>query len=78
MSSIGARTTARSSGMETFVIRLWSQSTGAEMEWAGLRGVVEHLGSGRSGTFTEDDELVAFLRGRSWHDRPRLGEGKTS
>jgi hypothetical protein len=64
--------------METFVVRLWTHSPDAGSVRAELHGVVEHLGSGLSGTFTGHDDLVAFLRGRAWQDEPRLGEGKPS
>ena len=52
--------------MQTFVVRLWepagARDAGAEM----LHGVVEHLGSGLSQTFTNDGELLTFLRERPW------------
>ena len=52
--------------MQTFVVRLWEPAgaphAGAEM----LHGVVEHLGSGLSETFTDDAELLTFLRERPW------------
>ena len=50
--------------MQTFVVRLWEPAgaPGADVEL--LHGVVEHLGSGISQTFTNDGELLTFLRER--------------
>ena len=48
--------------METFVIQIGThpkdstQASGEE-----LRGVIEHVGSGRRETFTNASELLAFL-----------------
>lgn len=47
--------------METFIVRLWVPPSPAERGDA-LRGVVEHLGSGRRTTFVDEDELLTFLR----------------
>jgi hypothetical protein len=47
--------------METFVVRLWSAAAPSE-EAVELRGVVEHLSSGRKTTFVNETELLSFLR----------------
>jgi hypothetical protein len=47
--------------MDTFVVRVWAQMAGGEEEKS-LRGVVEHIASGRSERFRTADELVSFLR----------------
>ena len=62
--------------MQTFVVRVWEQAQPQESELETLRGVVEHLGSGLTGTFTDDDELLAFLRERRWQgEREHAGAG---
>jgi hypothetical protein len=45
--------------METFIVRVWVPPTsdGARV----LRGVAEHLGSGRTTTFVDESQLLAFL-----------------
>ena len=45
----------------TFVVRVWQPepSGGTTL---GLRGVVEHLQSGDSVAFSDEDALLAFLR----------------
>jgi len=64
--------------MQTFVVRVWAQAQPPERELDTLRGVVEHLGSGLTGTFTDDDELLAFLRERRWQgEREYAGKGGT-
>jgi hypothetical protein len=49
--------------MDTFVVRVWGPMADGGEE-AGLRGVVEHVASGRSERFLSVDELVSFLRAR--------------
>ncbi len=48
--------------METFVVRAWRSggeaSTGDEV----LRGIVEHVASGRTMPFHNVEQLVTFLR----------------
>jgi hypothetical protein len=56
--------------MQTFVVRVWTEAQPARNEIDVLRGVVEHVGSGQTGTFTDDDELLAFLRER-WQQEER-------
>jgi hypothetical protein len=46
--------------MDTFVVRVWGPMADGGEE-AGLRGVVEHVASGRSERFRNVDELVSFL-----------------
>jgi len=49
--------------METFVIQIPTRSGGStEAGEDELRGVVEHVGSGRRQSFTSPRELLAFLR----------------
>lgn len=48
--------------MKTFVVRLWVATEPAVGALEPLHGVVEHVGSGRSTTFGDDSELLAFLR----------------
>ena len=47
--------------MDTFVVRVWGPMADGGEE-TGLRGVVEHVASGRSERFRSVDELVSFLR----------------
>jgi hypothetical protein len=47
--------------MDTFVVRVWGPLADEEEE-TGLRGVVEHVGSGWSERFRSAEELVSFLR----------------
>jgi hypothetical protein len=53
--------------MDTFVVRVWGPLADVGEETS-LRGVVEHIASGRSDRFRSVDELVSFLRGP--HDLP--------
>ena len=46
----------------TFVVRLWRPPMASEGTAPGLRGVVEHLRSGESLAFSDEDTLLAFLR----------------
>jgi hypothetical protein len=50
--------------MDQFVVRLWAPaptaSDGAEVE-PGLRGVISHVGTGRSETFRDGRELLNRL-----------------
>ena len=50
--------------MQTFVVRLWIPQEPSLRAPDSLRGIVEHVGSGRSGPFTDEDQLLAFLRER--------------
>jgi hypothetical protein len=51
--------------METFVVRAWRAATEVRTDVDdgdhGLRGVVEHIGSGDSTPFRDANELVRFL-----------------
>jgi hypothetical protein len=47
--------------MDTFVVRVWGPMADEEGETS-LRGVVEHIASGRSDRFRTAAELVSFLR----------------
>jgi hypothetical protein len=47
--------------MDTFVVRVWG-SLADEGEETSLRGVVEHIASGRSDKFHDAEELISFLR----------------
>ncbi len=46
--------------MDTFVVRVWGPVADGEEETS-LRGVVEHIASGRSDRFRTSEELVSFL-----------------
>jgi hypothetical protein len=46
--------------MDTFVVRVWGPMADGEEETS-LRGVVEHIASGRSDRFRNAGELVSFL-----------------
>jgi len=48
---------------DTFVVRLWQPPDASRGTTLGLRGVVEHLRSGESTAFGDEDTLLAFLRG---------------
>ncbi|HEY6568784.1 MAG TPA: hypothetical protein VIZ22_00755 [Candidatus Limnocylindrales bacterium] len=49
--------------MDTFVIRLWSPADGAPAAGSHeVRGVARHVGSGGSGTFRDETELLVLLR----------------
>jgi hypothetical protein len=61
--------------MDTFVVRvLGPLADGGEVETS-LRGVVEHVGSGRTDKFRSADELVSFLQGP--RGMPASGEDLT-
>ena len=49
--------------METFVLRVWTPAESNEpvVQGYGLRGFVEHVGSGRSDPFRGGDELLALV-----------------
>jgi len=55
--------------METFVVRAWRAAaevrTDVDDGDQGLRGVVEHIGSGDSIPFRDANELVRFLVGQA-------------
>jgi hypothetical protein len=73
--------------METFVVRVWLPARGVTDARAGaLRGLVEHVRTAESSSFTTDDELLQFLREAvASSERPavmsssssRLAEGRT-
>ena len=50
--------------VQTFVVRLWTSEEPSQRRPDSLRGIVEHLRSGRKGPFADEDELLAFLRER--------------
>ena len=47
--------------MQTFVVRVWVEPAEGTNAPGTLHGVVEHVGSGGSTTFTDDGELLTFL-----------------
>ena len=47
---------------QTFVLRLWTTGEPSLSALDSLCGTVEHLGSGRSGPFAREGDLLAFLR----------------
>jgi len=61
--------------METFVLRIWIPVEFKEPE-VGLRGFVEHVGSGRSDPFRGGDELLALVA--TAVDSRARGEGEAS
>jgi len=48
--------------VNTFVVRLWVATDPPIEAGEPLHGVVEHVGSGRSTPFGNENELLAFLR----------------
>jgi len=50
--------------VQTFVVRLWTPPEPSPRPPDSLRGIVEHLRSGRKGPFADEEELLAFLRER--------------
>ncbi len=61
--------------MQTFVVRVWAASTSPADAEDRLRGVVQHVATGRSETFTDDGELLEFLRERPAPDEDGAGTG---
>jgi hypothetical protein len=59
--------------MDTFVVRVWGPMADGQEETS-LRGVVEHIASGRSDRFRNAEELVSFLR-MPYADLPMPTEG---
>lgn len=47
--------------MQTFLVRVWTPAAGIDGP-ADLRGVVEHVGSGRRRTFRSERDAVVFIR----------------
>ena len=56
---------------ESFVVRLWQPPERSRDGRDALRGVVQHVRSGRSMTFVDGGRLLAFL------DEERRGTGST-
>jgi hypothetical protein len=48
--------------METFVVRAWRSGGDASTGDDVLRGVVEHVASGRTMPFRDVEQLITFLR----------------
>jgi hypothetical protein len=63
--------------LQTFVVRIWSPPAGLEAAPDELRGVVEHLGTGLSQPFRDDEELLAFLHARPGEPTPPVGRVDT-
>jgi hypothetical protein len=61
--------------MQTFVVRVWKPPDESEKTPERLRGVVEHLPSGRSQTFKDDGELLRFLHVGGRELELQLGHG---
>jgi hypothetical protein len=50
-------------GMQTFLVRIWTPAAGeAGGVPAGIRGVVEHVGSRSSRPFEGEHDLVRFMQ----------------
>jgi hypothetical protein len=47
--------------VETFVVQIWTPVDEANLSRGGLRGFVEHVGSGRRAPFRDSGELLAFF-----------------
>jgi hypothetical protein len=49
--------------MDTFVLRIWTpaDATGATEVASGAHGTAQHVGSGRSGIFRNDAQLLRLL-----------------
>ena len=47
--------------MQTFLVRVWTPAAGTDVP-ADLRGVVEHVRSGRRRTFRSERDAVTFIR----------------
>ena len=49
--------------MDTFVLRIWSpgESAGDAAAPDGMRGTVQHVGTGRSGVFRSDAQLLGLI-----------------
>jgi hypothetical protein len=62
--------------MQTFVVRVWVGPPPPTREDEELRGVVEHIGSGGSTTFTDITELVAFLHEASGRQAGQAGDAQ--
>jgi hypothetical protein len=59
--------------METFVIQIWNQVEGkTEHSGDGLRGFVEHLGSGRRESFRDERDLLSFLNAERRHPQQEV------
>lgn len=61
-------------GMQTFVVRVRVEPTKGANGTAKLHGVVEHVGSGGSTTFTDDSELLGFLHEAAGRRVGRTGD----
>jgi hypothetical protein len=62
MTTVGNEPPAGGSLAETFVLRLWEPPELARRDPEALRGVVRHIRSGRTTTFSDGESLLAFLR----------------
>ncbi len=52
------------------MIQIWNQVEGkTEHSGDGLRGFVEHLGSGRRESFRDERELLSFLHAEQRHQQ---------
>jgi hypothetical protein len=61
---VRSRLFAADAVVQTFVVRLWTSPEPSSRTADSLRGIVEHLRSGRKAPFADEDELLAFLRER--------------
>jgi hypothetical protein len=64
--------------VKTFVVRVWTPPEPVPDTREPLRGLVEHIGSGRSVPFGNEAELLAFLlESQSQVDLQTAGEVRT-
>jgi hypothetical protein len=47
--------------VQTFLVRVWTPAAGSDAP-GDLRGVVEHVGTGRRRTFRSERDAVVFIR----------------
>jgi hypothetical protein len=58
---------------QTFVVRLWEPPAAVGDSTGGLRGVVQHVRSGRSTTFVDELSLLEFLHAARRGAEPTAG-----
>ncbi len=56
--------------METFVVQIWPPAENTNTAHGEIRGFVEHVGSGRRGSFRKAADLLAFFESQQPHQPP--------